>query len=161
IRQIPMKLYFCPSRRAPVVRALPNGCLNDYVANAGAGGNSGNGPPAPPGSPAWLPPSSTGGNNGVYGVIVCPACSAAPPVVNIPNITDGTTNTILYGEKSLSVDLYAGGDGNDNQGWWRGIDSDIVGGVYTPVSPSVGIPYQPQQDGKWGPANTYNYSGYY
>src|SRR5438034_3672877 len=54
IRQIPMKLYFCPSRRAPVVRPLPNGCLGDYVGNAGAGGNSGRGPPAAPGTPAWL-----------------------------------------------------------------------------------------------------------
>jgi prepilin-type N-terminal cleavage/methylation domain-containing protein/prepilin-type processing-associated H-X9-DG protein len=161
IRQIPLKLYFCPSRRAPVVRPLPNGGLMDYAGNAGAGGNSGSGPPAPPGTPAWLPPLATGGRDGIYGVIVCTACDNKPSPVTIPNITDGTTNTILYGEKSLCVDYYGGGDGNDNQGWWRGIDSDIVGGVYTPVSPSVGIPYQPQQDARWYPANTYNYSGYY
>jgi prepilin-type N-terminal cleavage/methylation domain-containing protein/prepilin-type processing-associated H-X9-DG protein len=161
IKQVPLKLHFCPSRRAPVVRALPYGCLTDYIANAGAGGNSTNGPPAPPGAPAWLPPSASGGNNGIYGVIVCSACPNGPAPVTITAITDGTTNTILYGEKSLSVNFYNGGDGNDNQGYWRGIDSDIVGGVYTPVSPSVGTPYRPQQDASWGPANTYNYSGYY
>ncbi len=159
IKQAPLKLFFCPSRRPPVVRPLPNGCLNDYIANAGAGGNDASGPPAPPGLPAWRPPSRSGGNNGIYGVIVCTACGTAP--VTITNIPDGTTNTILYGEKSLSVNLYGGGDGNDNQGYWRGVDSDIVGGVYTPVSPRVGIPYQPQRDASWGPANTYNYSGYY
>jgi prepilin-type N-terminal cleavage/methylation domain-containing protein/prepilin-type processing-associated H-X9-DG protein len=159
IRQVPLKLYFCPSRRAPVVRPLPNGALNDYVGNAGAGGNDSSGPPVPPTYPTWRPPSQSGGNNGIYGVIVCTACGT--PAVTISSISDGTSNTMLYGEKSLSVPLYSGGDGNDNQGWWRGIDSDIVGGVYTPVSPKVGVPYQPQQDGQWGPANTYNYSGYY
>lgn len=159
IRQIPLKLYACPSRRVPVVRPLPNGALSDYVGNAGAGGNDSSGPPVPPTYPTWRPPSQTGGNNGIYGVIVCTACGTAP--VTFSSITDGTSNTLLYGEKSMSVSLYAGGDGNDNQGWWRGIDSDIVGGIYTPVSPKVGVPYQPQQDAQWGPANTYNYSGYY
>src|SRR5262245_412897 len=159
IRQMPIKLFFCPSRRQPVVRPLPNGCLNDYIGNAGAGGNSSSGPPAPPGTPSWLPPSASGGNNGIYGVIVCTACGTPPGTFR--SITAGTSNTILYGEKSLSVNLYGGGDGNDNQGYWRGVDSDIVGGVYTPVSPRVGVPYQPQRDAPWGPANTYNYSGYY
>jgi prepilin-type N-terminal cleavage/methylation domain-containing protein/prepilin-type processing-associated H-X9-DG protein len=159
IKQTPLKLFFCPSRRAPLVRPLPWGCLNDYVGNAGAGGNDSSGPPVPPTYPAWRPPSQSGGNNGIYGVIVCTACGTPP--VTISSISDGTSNTILYGEKSLSADLPGGSDGNDNQGYWRGVDSDIVGGVYTPVSPQVGVPYQPQRDGHWGPANTYNYSGYY
>src|SRR5262249_4282502 len=39
IKQTPVKLYFCPSRRQAVVRPLPNGSLIDYAANIGAGGN--------------------------------------------------------------------------------------------------------------------------
>ncbi len=157
IRQVPLKLMFCPSRRPPVVRPLPNGCLTDYLANAGAGGNSARGFPAPPGPPSWTPPLASGGNNGIYGVIVCTACGTPP--VTVSTITDGTSNTMLYAEKALHSARYAGGDGNDNQGYWRGVDSDIVGGVYTPVSPRVGVPYQPQQDSHF--AGTYNYSGYY
>jgi prepilin-type N-terminal cleavage/methylation domain-containing protein/prepilin-type processing-associated H-X9-DG protein len=163
IKQTPLKLFFCPSRRQPEVRPLPWGCLTDYMGNGGAGGNSARGDPAPPGRPAWLPPSAAGGNNAIYGVIVCTACSTPVPPVTFSSVTDGTSNTILYGEKSISRDMYGRYDGNDNQGYWRGVDSDIVGGVYTPVSPSVSPsnPYRPQVDGRWGPANTYNYSGNY
>jgi prepilin-type N-terminal cleavage/methylation domain-containing protein/prepilin-type processing-associated H-X9-DG protein len=159
IKQVPLKIFFCPSRRQPVVRPLPWGCLTDYAGNAGAGGNRSSGPPAPPGVPSWLPPSSSGGNNGIYGAIVCTSCGTGAAPVTIPSISDGTSNTILYGEKALHRARYGGFDGNDNQGYWRGIDSDTAGGVYTPVSPSVGVAYQPQQDTNY--PGTYNYSGYY
>jgi len=60
--------------------------------------------------------------------------------------------------------MYLGGDGNDNQGWWVGMDSDISGGIYRTVSPANPPPYKIQADQKWGGpgvSNTHNYSGNY
>ncbi|HXG11352.1 MAG TPA: DUF1559 domain-containing protein [Gemmataceae bacterium] len=153
VKQTPIKLYFCPSRRSPKIRPLPNGALNDYIGNAGAGVNNYR-------TAAWSPLSSSFANNGGYGVIVCTLSSTSTNVivpVTVQTITDGTSNTLLAGEKALHSQRYLGGDGNDNQGYWRGADSDILGGVYQPVSPTPNPPpYRPQQDTAY--PGTYNYS---
>jgi prepilin-type N-terminal cleavage/methylation domain-containing protein/prepilin-type processing-associated H-X9-DG protein len=150
IKQTPVKLYFCPSRRPSALNPLPNGATNDYVGNGGAGVNGFE-------TPEWAPASATVASYGGYGVIVCTLCSSGIGVVKIARISDGTSNTMLIGEKALNSTRYGGGDGNDNQGYWRGIDSDILGGIYTPVSPEMGLPYTPQQDKNY--PGTYNYSG--
>ncbi|MBN9118225.1 MAG: DUF1559 domain-containing protein [Planctomycetes bacterium] len=115
IKQTPIKIYFCPSRRQPVIRGLANGALNDYVANGGT--------------------SSSSTQNGA---IICrnPQTAATPSfTLNLAGIKDGTSNTMMIGEKHLRTTAYAGGAGNDNQGYWRGVDSDVCGLALTPAAP--------------------------
>jgi prepilin-type N-terminal cleavage/methylation domain-containing protein len=120
IKQTAIKIYFCPARRAPVIRALGNGALNDYVGNGGTD------------------------TNARTGVIIArsSATVGASFVVTVATIKDGTSNTIMLGEKHLKTSGYAGGQGNDNQGYWRGVDSDICGLALTPT----GVFWVPKQD---------------
>jgi prepilin-type N-terminal cleavage/methylation domain-containing protein len=161
VKQAFIPTYFCPSRRPRLILPLvananPTvGALNDYIGNAGAGINNFS-------TPTWTPKPNNG--IGAHGVIACFLNNAGGksglPVVTLAMILDGTSNTMLAAEKSLSVLRYNGNDGNDNQGYWRGMDSDTVGGIYVPVSPMPNPPpYMLQKDNAWGPANTYNYSG--
>jgi hypothetical protein len=137
--------------------------LNDYVGNAGAGINNYR-------TPEWQPRGSTPASMGDHGVIAAMFNSTANDFVfrlqpcRIDMVIDGTSNTMFAAEKAVSVAFYEGGDGNDNQGYWRGMDSDIVGGIYVPVSPTPNPPaYRLQKDQIWGrpggPTNTHNYSG--
>src|SRR4051812_46446771 len=74
VKQSPIKTYFCPSRRKPVVLALANGALNDYVGNGGTDSGATNG--------ALIT------RNGNF-------------TIDLNSIKDGTSNTMLAGEKHL------------------------------------------------------------
>jgi prepilin-type N-terminal cleavage/methylation domain-containing protein len=115
VKQSATKTYFCPSRRRPIVRALPNGALTDYICNGGT--------------------VNAATDGAITGITV-------PPIHLSKHITDGTSTTMLIGEKHLRRNAYAGGAGNDNQGYWVGLDSDICGLGTTPT----GNLWQPLQD---------------
>src|SRR5437868_11966014 len=68
VKQTYIKIYFCPSRRPKCIRPLPNGTLNDYVGNAGAGVNANSS--AGFSVPGFTPLSSDFANRGGYGVTV-------------------------------------------------------------------------------------------
>jgi prepilin-type N-terminal cleavage/methylation domain-containing protein/prepilin-type processing-associated H-X9-DG protein len=121
IKQAPIKIYFCPSRRKPTIRALPNGALNDYVGNGG---------------------TNTSGNNGAINVMNGGATVTGGALNTLQGLPDGTSNTMLIGEKHLNTNNYGGGSGNDNQGYWRGGDSDTCGLAMTPT----GLFWQPLKD---------------
>lgn len=61
----------------------------------------------------------------------------APSPVKMARITDGTTKTLLVGEKYVHPNLYGGGSSSDDTGWTDGWDPDIIR--------CTGIP--PLQDG--------------
>jgi len=133
IKQTPVKVYFCPSRRKPVVRPLANGAMNDYVGNGGT--NTG----ATNGAIIAMTGGTVGGINVVTGGLA----------ITLGNISDGTSNTLLIGEKHMNLNNYGNGSsGNDNQGYWRGVDSDICGLAMTPTFTATGAPqfWQPLQD---------------
>lgn len=98
----PVPLYFCPSRRAPTTTTFFGRAVIDY---AGAG---------TPGSEYWS-------SGPYYGTIV-----KNPGRVDVYGISDGTSNTLVIGEKRLNPTLYATGCGSDNEGYTDGWDNDIV-----------------------------------
>ena len=121
-RETPVKAYYCPSRRSgagvPVVvdtmdntTTPANGVPADYAACAGdpATGN---------GNDYWWPSAGPlGGCNGVFKM--ANDWSTTPsgpnrPGSRIADITDGTSNTVLIGEKHIprtQIGTVAGGDG--------------------------------------------------
>jgi prepilin-type N-terminal cleavage/methylation domain-containing protein/prepilin-type processing-associated H-X9-DG protein len=47
-------------------------------------------------------------------------------LIEMQHIEDGTSNTILVGEKFLRPDLYNGGSDSDDRGWSDGWDPDVI-----------------------------------
>ncbi len=50
----------------------------------------------------------------------------APQPVRMAQIEDGTSNTLVIGEKYLRTDLYEGGTASDDRGWADGWDPDTM-----------------------------------
>jgi prepilin-type N-terminal cleavage/methylation domain-containing protein len=138
VRGTPVPMYFCPSRRPPTivmtncqqtVNGVRYGCaLNDY-AGAAPGHKDAKG--------TWLIGSQNitsqywGGvthgappaNRKFYGVMVR-TISSAP--TRIKDITDGTSKTMMVGEKSVEILKYTTGAWHDDIGWTDGWDPDIM-----------------------------------
>jgi prepilin-type N-terminal cleavage/methylation domain-containing protein len=116
--QIPIKIYFCPSRRSPMVLRG-----DTYVGNAECD-YSGS---------TWKAPMQT-------------FFQADPNVVRIAQISDGTSNTLAVGEKNLCLSaLGTGTDGNDEQGYITGYDDDTVSFLSVLNAQGV-VLYQPAHD---------------
>ncbi|MEM8679239.1 MAG: DUF1559 domain-containing protein [Planctomycetota bacterium] len=49
-----------------------------------------------------------------------------PKATKARQITDGTSHTLVFGEKLVRKDLYAGGNRSDNRGWSDGWDPDTM-----------------------------------
>ncbi|HEY1190792.1 MAG TPA: DUF1559 domain-containing protein [Gemmata sp.] len=141
----PVKTYYCPSRRAPILVGGTARC--DYNGNAGT--QFANGTPSPT--------STDNGSGTVDGVVVRTTTGR----MTIGMITDGTANTVLIAEKWLHPSRYTtGGDGGDNEVWCNaGWDECVVrigGGTFSyqynggqPAGPSAAtrtIPRTPRPD---------------
>lgn len=141
VASLPIKLYFCPSRRSPGVS--PNGrAMNDYVA-AIPGEYVGRGGQAP--FPTLWPvvdmpvsvsdeyspfpmnyPDHAGVLNRGRRVFGNQGYSVIWPKVTPVSVPDGTSSTLLIGEKFKKVSRYHLNDGHDDQGWVCGWDNDTV-----------------------------------
>jgi prepilin-type N-terminal cleavage/methylation domain-containing protein/prepilin-type processing-associated H-X9-DG protein len=105
VRQATVSFYNCPSRRPPTVLGLLS--LSDYAGNAGT---------------TWCPANEVTTWDGV----IVPSevnnggwRSVGP--VSITSITDGTTNTLLLGEKFVTIDNYTtAAEWGDNNSWANG-----------------------------------------
>jgi prepilin-type N-terminal cleavage/methylation domain-containing protein len=129
-RSTPTKVYFCPSRRGPQISVSPypwlndNACL-DYVASNADGSDTGD----------------IAGNTGT-GVIRYSGWSD----IRMTDITDGTSCTLLVGEKRLGRNEMGGNEPNDDHGYSVGWDCDTMGrtdfppGPDQPTFPLVGTP---------------------
>jgi len=108
-----IKTFFCPSRRAPEAYTTaswygPAGTYphaqTDYAGNGGSGGPSDDGV-------IW--------QNNVSGGVLRDGC-------RLLDITDGTSNTVLLGDKRLNSAGLGNFQGDDNEGYTSGWDHDTV-----------------------------------
>jgi hypothetical protein len=109
----PVKVYFCPSLRAPTVRAYSGGtrALIDYAGNGGTFGSLN--------YPGQGRPYNSGDG---------PLVTTGAGRVTLTGIPDGTSATLLVGEKWLNRN--AAGTAttcNDDQGYTDGWDNDTIG----------------------------------
>jgi prepilin-type N-terminal cleavage/methylation domain-containing protein len=100
-------VYACPSRRGPTVVDAGHGVrtLIDYAGVTGPGGE--------------YPTSATGP---WYGIIVRNRAG----LVRAVGVTDGLSNTMLFGEKRLDTTQYNTGAWHDDTGFSTGWDPDIM-----------------------------------
>ncbi len=114
----PIVDYFCPSRRSPV--ALTGGAFAigpDPIAMIDYAGNGGSS-------------LEKGDDSGIYGdgrdgVII--ELNSTVPFVQFKNITDGTSKTMLVGEKRMNVMLcMTEAQPDDNEGYVAGFQDDTI-----------------------------------
>jgi prepilin-type N-terminal cleavage/methylation domain-containing protein len=112
VEQSPLAIYFCPSRRAPMVIHPAAGGVDpvdspramlDYAGNGGTD-------------------EAESGGIGRDGVVVCLRAGR----VNFAAISDGTSSTLLLGEKRLNVARLGTFQHDDNEGWASGWDWDAI-----------------------------------
>jgi prepilin-type N-terminal cleavage/methylation domain-containing protein len=135
IIETPVPFLYCPSRGRQTV--VQNIAVSDYNGNGGSYGT-------------WT--SLTAPANSLDGVFVPAPTSAGGNKVNMEAITDGTSNTLLIGEKWLYFQWYSdrtsgGGSCIDNEGWCNGWDNDSIGfsGTLTSVYTTANV-YNATQD---------------
>ena len=112
-------IYYCPSRRSPVVVDAGHGvrAMMDYCSVTGAGGEYYGSGPYYRADRAEL---RERGHNARA------ERHAAVGPITFAAATEGLSTTWMLGEKRLSKDRYQSGDWHDDQGFTSGWDPDIV-----------------------------------
>jgi prepilin-type N-terminal cleavage/methylation domain-containing protein len=146
VASTPVKIYNCPSLRGPTVFPYTQAgwpadgkrAVGDYLGNGGTWGS-------------WN--GLTTSSNSLDGAIV-PSVVYSGRSVQFANITKGTSNTLLVGEKYLDKTIAATqSDCNDDQGWTDGWDNDVIG--FAQGASSSGPPTPPLPDGSVGTCGLY------
>jgi prepilin-type N-terminal cleavage/methylation domain-containing protein/prepilin-type processing-associated H-X9-DG protein len=155
VAQVAIPNYFCPSRRSPL--AYSGFYRNDYAGCVGfmqgqwyeCDGTDGvfNTTRFVPAAPNGLTPVADertqvnlGNTPGRKGAIVWPALGATR---KLADITDGTSNSILGGEKCLPPQVQ-GADGGDNERWNNsGWDEDVIRFHFVPSADKGGYGSDP------------------
>jgi prepilin-type N-terminal cleavage/methylation domain-containing protein/prepilin-type processing-associated H-X9-DG protein len=123
VRATPVKIYFCPSRRAPTVFNVDAGGSRGLRAQCDYAGNKG---------------TNVDGGDGLL------IRRTARPLVNIRVILDGTSNTMLLGERYLAPNWYDAPAGPESDEYRGGFISGWRGSNYAPLLRSG--QYEPVRD---------------
>ncbi len=152
VRATPTAIYFCPTRRQPVVRSEttsnwgPWRAMIDYAGNAGTTCSGGDG-------------GGCYGDGTVDGIVVMQGTlnGGSSYIVTPASVTDGTSNTLMVGEKRMNALYYfvapqGAGEPDDDSGYVGGFQDDVIrfgalGGATTSVAalPSY-WQFPPQRD---------------
>lgn len=129
-----LKVFRCPSLRGPTTfpytQSAPTGdrAMMDYVGNGGTWGN--------------FDPNAANAFDG-------PIAASGKKKVSISHIKDGTSSTLLVGEKYLNIKTAnTTPDCNDDQGWVDGWDNDTI--CWARGTSSTGAIITPQALGSVG-----------
>ena len=120
-----VKQMFCPSRRAPEV--LQAGDWYSYPSNSGRTfGHAKNDYAAATADGGYTPPGGTAVSDG-YGIgAVVRVWDVNNAPMTLAKISDGSSNTMLLGDKRLNVKLIGTFQGDDNEGYTSGWDWDVI-----------------------------------
>jgi prepilin-type N-terminal cleavage/methylation domain-containing protein len=116
VRKTPVKIYFCPSRRAPI--AYGNEAKGDYAGNSG---------------------SSTGAGS-TSGVMVRGGLNK----VRLTDIIDGTSNTAMVGEKRMKLDRFNAAYDDNESFMAAGWETELIRAAVT--DPDTGTSWGPNRD---------------
>jgi prepilin-type N-terminal cleavage/methylation domain-containing protein/prepilin-type processing-associated H-X9-DG protein len=133
VRRTAVRAYFCPSRRAPMVLTSYVG-TNAMIDYAGCGGTDG-----------YFPRPQGAGRNGLvvrWGIL--------PIRLNGGSIPDGTSNTLLVGEKRLNVAELGNPQYDDDSGYCSGFDWDTLRWAYQAPARDRHEPGYTQGDTRFG-----------
>lgn len=146
LERIKMEGYFCPSRRRNA--SQQDRILMDYAGSTPSNNlvleNSSSVQFASffKGSDAFDIATSSG--QSYYGVIIRTNWNwrtqtdvGSDPPINLGAITDGTSNTMMLGEKRLIPTQYMTGAWHDDRGWTDGWDPDVMRLTSAPLGPDV------------------------
>ena len=118
VMKTPVTIYMCPSRPGPRFTSVSGTrAMTDYAANGGSDTTGGE---------EWSYWGIAG--NGLDAPIIRRpnGTSSRGSLVSVARITDGTSNTLLFGEKCLNLGLASQHQTDDDSGWVDGWDWDNV-----------------------------------
>jgi hypothetical protein len=123
VRESAVEAYFCPSRRAPMQkfdRRYGDSYQIDYAGNGGI---------------SRVEPAAGSFGNGKDGTVVRRPNKAninRSSVVRFANISDGSSNTLLAGEKYIRPDYLDRTTADEDQGYISGWDWDTIRWAFNP-----------------------------
>src|SRR5262249_22167812 len=143
-----LKMYLCPSRRAPVLSTgdfkSPRGGLSDYAACFGTGANGSN-------SNGAIIPTANMNKSTVPDSARNPIVATWRGQLNLLTITDGTSNTLMFGEKHIRPNSLRGK--NEDRSVFGGQNNSIRRMAGTDPNGTDLRPLRPPQDQSGANAN--------